>query len=302
MRRATRATASIALLAVVGLALASCATEDPPGGPRAGPGSGSSAPGVQSREPTMEPFALIGSWVVSLADGEELGAVLRISPSDLSLWRSCGHSSGTWNANHHGLFVGEITSPGPGCPRDTTPPYNVPWLSDVVRYVSVQTGWALLRSDGTIAARLAPGGAPTPVPDVIASAADPPVATDEFLAAHAYPLPLRSGLRPATHDRLLGSWLAVVPSSRPSELAPPGLTLEDSGDYIGSDGCNSSSGRWAVGDGGAIVATWGPTTLIGCDNVDARAWLATAAWAAFDGDVLVLVDRAGKETGRLTHA
>jgi heat shock protein HslJ len=301
-RRAKRWLRPVSAAAMAVVALAGCVSLEPPT-PATSASPGASATGATPREPTIEFAALIGSWVVTSTGTEELGAVLRIAPNGLSLWRGCGQSSGEWSANNHGLFVGEITSPGPACPRGTTSARNVPWLAEVVAYVPVQTGWALLRTDGTIAARLVPGGSPTPDPNVIATEADPPVATPEFRAAHQPAVPLPASLVPATHSRLVGSWVAVTTSQRATEgPRRAGFVLHADGTYTGADGCNASSGRWSVGDGGAIVATRGPTTAIGCDNVDARAWLSGAAWAAFDGDVLVLVDRTGAEAGRLTRA
>ncbi len=45
----------------------------------------------------------------------------------------------------------------------------------------------------------------------------------------------------------------------------------------------------------------GPSTLIGCDNVDVPSWFATARRAGFDVDVLVLYSSRGIEIARMRH-
>lgn len=71
------------------------------------------------------------------------------------------------------------------------------------------------------------------------------------------------------------------------------------GSWTGSDGCNGLGGRWSVGAGGELLATAGPETTIGCENVAIAQWLTTAVTAALDGGTLVLLDAAGTAIGRL---
>ncbi|MFC6020815.1 hypothetical protein ACFP2T_32180 [Plantactinospora solaniradicis] len=80
------------------------------------------------------------------------------------------------------------------------------------------------------------------------------------------------------------------------------MELGADGGWSGSDGCNRQSGRWVAGRAGALLATMGPSTLIGCVNVAVGSRLGNAWRAGLDGDVLVLLDPVGGETGRLRRA
>jgi heat shock protein HslJ len=109
--------------------------------------------------------------------------------------------------------------------------------------------------------------------------------------AHAGP----DGTPPATGADLVGSWL-------PSDGQAGGrafVELGADGHWTGSDGCNHTKGTWRSGPDGEFVATSGPSTRIGCENVPIATWLADATHAEFDGGSLVLRDATGAETGRL---
>lgn len=73
------------------------------------------------------------------------------------------------------------------------------------------------------------------------------------------------------------------------------------GTWIGSDGCNGGSGRWAMGDGGELLVTAGPSTLIGCEGVGVPGLFAQSALAGFDGAELVLLDQTGAELVKLVR-
>ncbi|WP_146758666.1 hypothetical protein [Micromonospora saelicesensis] len=67
------------------------------------------------------------------------------------------------------------------------------------------------------------------------------------------------------------------------------------------DGCNDQAGRWVTAAGGSLLATARPTTLAFCaDSVPIDQWLTTARRAGLDGNVLVLLNAHGDETGRLS--
>ena len=66
-----------------------------------------------------------------------------------------------------------------------------------------------------------------------------------------------------------------------AEFAPDGT-------WTGSDGCNGQSGEWTLGDGGALRATAGLSTMIGCENVPVARWVSEAVHVEVDGDALVL--------------
>ena len=126
---------------------------------------------------------------------------------------------------------------------------------------------------------------------------------------------LPAGLRPAAAADLVGRW---VPGDRPEARSPrpPHVTFAADGDWTGSDGCNGQGGRWLAGPAGSFLAVAGPQTLMGCAPiaqpadaagrgvpvplpVDVGSWLTAASRAGLAGDQLVLLDRSGRELGRL---
>jgi hypothetical protein len=123
--------------------------------------------------------------------------------------------------------------------------------------------------------------------------------------------PLQAGLRPADAASLLGRWVpdeSAGPPPRVREGHAPlrprraFVELSPGGRWAGSDGCNGVGGRWIAGADGALFATAGPQTLIGCLDLRVDHWLTGSRQAGFDGDVLVLLDAAGHELGRLRRA
>ena len=80
------------------------------------------------------------------------------------------------------------------------------------------------------------------------------------------------------------------------------VELRADGSYQGSDGCNASMGRWVSGPDGAVLATSGAMTLVGCHNLYVTGYLVDAHAAGFVDGVLVLVADDGTETGRLRRA
>jgi hypothetical protein len=250
------------------------------------------------RTPGGEPWRLIGSWRVT-ADGEESGAVLRISGQDVSLWRRCGQLEGGWRADRSGLFVADLYSGSGGCAGETN--FTPAWLRAAAAFDLRAAGPRLLDADGTVVARLAPGGRPTAGPDVLASLADPPTVTAADRRSFADPAPVPTGLVAADRTSLLGRWLPL-PTDDLQRPEQPMLELRADGTWTSSDGCNGSGGRWAAGDGGRVLATVGGSTLVGCRNVNVAGNLYDASRAAFDGTVLVLLDATGTATGRLVKA
>ncbi len=289
MRRS--GTAWAALCVTVGCALAACGTGSP------GPASSSSW-----RPGTGGATALVGSWHVTEAAGAEDGTVLSLG-TELSLWQRCGYLMGSWRAGGTSLFAASLAGGDGACMPATGDP-TPDWLRRASRYAVDGTGVALLAADGTTVARLRPGASPTPGTNILPSLAVPPVLTAELAAALAPAAPLPANLVPATRSQLVGAWVSALPrpSSGLSHDTTPGVTLAADGRYHATDGCNGTDGRWAADDHGAIVATEGPSTLIGCDSVPVGHWLAGATTAGFEGTVLVLVGRDGTETGRLRRA
>lgn len=233
---------------------------------------------------------LVGLWTVEHA-GEDPDAVLRLDVTELGLFRDCGVIHGQWRANAEGLFVAGTAGWSGACgDGDPTPQ----WLLAAAAHRSDGDGHLLLNKTGAIVARLTPGDVPDVPPTVAESLARPPVLTDEDRRALAPAASLPAGLTPASRDALLGRW-------RPLD-APAGSDahahLHADQTWTGSDGCNGLGGRWRSGPDAAFLATGGPSTEIGCENLPVEQMLTRAARAGFDGDVLVLVDRHGAPLGR----
>lgn len=293
MRRS--GTARAVLCAVAVGAVAACGTTPP--GPALSASSSPSGP------TTGGATALVGSWYVTDAAGAGDGTVLSMG-AELAVWQRCGYLMGSWRANGASLFAASVAG-GDGACMTTSGDPTPDWLRRASGYAVEGSGISLLDADGTTVARLRPGASPTPGPNLLPSLAVPPVLTPELAAALAPAAPLPATLTPATRAQLVGSWVSALPRPSSPGLShgtTPGVTLAADGGYHATDGCNGTDGRWAADDHGALIATTGASTLIGCDNVPVDRWLTTATTAGFAGKVLVLVGRDGRETGRLTRA
>jgi META domain len=297
---------------VVLLLVAACGTGTA-GGQQ--PGRPASAPG--------DAVGLVGLWTVREAAGEEPGAILRLGDG-LSLWRSCGHLDGFWRATADGLFIGFVAGGSGACYRGPGPAHapeasirtstdSVPdWLRQAAGYRADGPDRLLVDRDGRAVARLVPGGRPKVDADTAPSEGEPPVFTDALRRMLAPAAALPAGLRPAAAADLVGRW---VPGDRPEARSPrpPHVTFAADGDLTGSDGCNAQGGRWLAGPAGAFLAIAGPQTLMSCAvprpagaaapgvpaPVDVGSWLTAASRAGLAGDELVLLDRSGRELGRL---
>ena len=92
---------------------------------------------------------------------------------------------------------------------------------------------------------------------------------------------------------LIGTW------GDPEAQATPSLEFsgtEGSGDYSGTDGCNSVGGSFTVEDGSIDLGLM-RSTLMFCEGVDT--WLVQARTAELSGDTLTLFDESGAEIGAL---
>jgi hypothetical protein len=274
-------------LVAVGLLLAACAA----------PMGSTDEPSVPT--PTFvpspaDPLALIGSWTITEA-GEQQGAILRLAAGDLTLFRACG-LMGHWRATTDGLFVAHIFGADCGSDAIDTPA----WLRRASGFRQDGKTQLLLDDKGQTVARLLPGARPSPGPHLASEMATPPVADDEARRILAPAASVPANLRPAVRSDLIGRWVPADGGRWNAEQ--PFAEFATDGEWRGSDGCNGGSGRWTSGRAGALLATAGISTLIGCHGVPVPSWLGQTHRAGFDGDVLVLLDQTGKELGRLRRA
>ena len=238
---------------------------------------------------------LVGLWRVSGAAGESDETWLRLEAGQFQLWRDCGMITGSWNAGER-AFLAAVNGASGECVGSAPP--EVAWLDSVTAYEPTETGWRLTDESGAVMASLAIDGAPEPIDTADTSYAEPPVIDDAVRAAFRPAAPLPEPLEPATAAELHGRWIPIDgPAATEAQVQ-----FRESGTWGGSDGCNSSGGRWAVEGDGEFFATSGPSTLIGCDNVPVPEWVAFARLAGFDGTELVLLDVSGAELGRLEPA
>jgi hypothetical protein len=245
------------------------------------------------------PLQLVGTWRV-IASSTHPSPIVSLSSIGLLVWTSCGWMDGEWNANHQGLFVGSLSGGPSACllgPRSASN-LNPKWLA-AAGYTRAGHDELLLDVSGRVLARLVP----TTVPKALTKGVDPayahPVVTPQLRAVMLrVNSPLPSGLVPASRRQITGRWVAITSAVwhwQPS----PYLSFNADGSWTGSDGCNRLGSRWSIGSHGVLVTILSVQTLIGCHNVNVGDWLNQATRVAFQGRTLVLVNAAGKVTGRL---
>lgn len=307
-----RAAAAAAALAVFG-----CTSQVP--GPDAaspsmsaspsGPPAQSSSPAAGSR-PGISVAALVGFWRVQAA-GEDPGSVLRLGER-MMLSRACGLLTGYWRMGGRNLFVGYLDDSTGSCalPVGSAAPA---WLRQAERARRAGAGWQLTTPGGRVVATLIPTITPTVVPPVgsrwPAEFFTRPTAPPPTPRVTPSVVPVRKGPqgpqvpRPATAAAFVGRWVPVGPNGQRS----PGrayLTLSAGGDWKGSDGCNTSAGRWTVGDDGQVIAVAGSETAMGCPpvQVPTSGWLTSATRAVFTYRDLFLLRADERPIGWLTRS
>ena len=289
-------TGRIASLALVAAVFAGCGAADADESVTASVEAATSAP-------AEDPVDLIGSWLVTEAD-EEPGVVLRIA-GDVTLWRACGVQLGQWDADAGGLFVAGMDSWTGEC---SSTQRRTKWLDRSVAYRVTDEGVWLTGADGGLMARLVPGGRPTAHPNLLPELATPPEVTDQLrrYLTRPTPAPLPAGVRPASPDQLIGRWVPADGFGEGKE-GPSYVEIRADGSWQGFHGAGlgcPSGGRW-VGSDGRLLTTIGPVPAVFCPGVSVAGWFhdaSRAGVAGAAGDVLVLFDAAGAETGRLKRA
>ncbi|HEY9523474.1 MAG TPA: hypothetical protein VIR33_09545 [Thermopolyspora sp.] len=237
-------------------------------------------------------LGLVNLWRVTGAEGEAADTWLRLDAQEFQLWRHCGMITGSWKASS-GLFLAAAWGAMGDCANGSRP--TIPWLERVSGFVAISGGYNLVDASGHTVAALTIDGAPKPIPTSAEFFTQPPPITEAVEKAFRTPSPLPAGVKPATADALLGTWVPVAYAVK----TDPHVTFTTDGRWEGSDGCNGGGGRFALGERGMLLTTAGPSTLIGCEGAPVPAWVAQATSSGFDRDWLLLFDLDGNEVGRL---
>jgi hypothetical protein len=249
-----------------------------------------------AKAPTGSGFArwdLVGLWRVSGADGADGDTWLYLGADEARVWSRCGFQSGGWSAAG-GKVIVDIHSWHMGCSTANGQP-EIPWLTSTAGYESAPYGWTLLSDTGQVTARLTVDGVPPPHPATNDDARRPPIVDDD-LKAQLRDIATPDGMRTATQDALVGRWIPEAPAPR-----DPHVVISADGTWTASDGCNGTRGRWAVAPDESLLTTTGWTTLVACEGSSEPSMFGQARAAAFDGDVLVLLDGTGAVSGRLVR-
>lgn len=296
-RHSARALAGVVAIGVI---LATGCTQFP--GDPGGRNSETPPPTEAGTGPESAALGLVNLWRVSGVPEEEVDTWLRLDAGSFQLWRDCGMIDGSWGATET-RFLASIY----GASEDCVTPEGFPtaeWLDAVTGYRAVGAGWQLTDAGGGVVATLTIDGAPEPIPTAAKLYTEPPEITDSMREVMRKPAPLPTELRPVTAATLVGKWTPVdfVASPDPSRTTDPHVLFARDGTWTGSDGCNGGNGRWAVDTAGALLATVGPMTQIGCEGAPVPTWVATARLAGFDGELLSLLDLDGSEIARLERA
>jgi hypothetical protein len=237
---------------------------------------------------------LVGRWAVHAKGEPATTRLILDGKSGLSVYRHCGTIDGSWRASSGGVLIDSLYGGSEACfASHATDFSSVPWLWKAHGFRTVAGGWLLLDANGLELAKLTPGSKPYVPPTILSSEADPPsLSSTDKATLDRPPAALPTGLIAATTKTAAGTWV-------PADGTRGYVTLTTGGGWRGSDGCNDTSGSWAVLDGGVILATTGPSTLVGCSGTDVGRKLITASTAGFDGKMLELVGPDGKVTVRL---
>jgi hypothetical protein len=244
-----------------------------------------------------DPDALRGWWRVEGTDRVVLVDPRSIEVGEDGVWRT-----GTWRADPEGGFLARIDSIDLAAPSPDRAP------APVVDPVELTPSWlaaaAAFRVDGDAVVLLDRAAAPVArlvpePPGPAGGTVDPtrePDRGERQRTAPAAPVP--APLVPLTSPELEGHWF---PEGATNESF---LSVDETGTWTGSDGCNPVDGGWLVGaDGGFLATAPEVRTLMFCEGgADVATQLGLARRAALDGADLVLLDVDGAVVGRYYRA
>lgn len=95
-------------------------------------------------------------------------------------------------------------------------------------------------------------------------------------------------------DAVIGTW--VVDEAFPQAPETPYLALQAEDAWVGSDGCNTTTGTWTLEPDGAVAVEAGPSTLIYCEGAPLSMLFAGADSLSLDGGTLTIHGADGVET------
>jgi hypothetical protein len=283
--------------AVAVLALTACSS--------AAAGHSAAPPSATTQPPdaaVVTPDALVGLWRVTAAAGEPSSSVLRVSSDEVFgviLFRGCGEVSLSWAASPGGSFIAMTTSWSNACSKASGKDPTPAWLLRARGYRMHGAARDLLAVDGTVLARLLPGGRPHVSADILpALRATPTLGAAAVRQLRKVPTPLPAGTTAATNATIVGRWLPYPPG-RAVTPKLPSVTFTAAGNWAFQDGCAPAGGRFTVGEGGWLLRTAGISAAVGCAGTPNGSWIETAQRAAVAGRQLTLYDADARVVARL---
>lgn len=250
---------------------------------------------------SADPAGLVGSWHL-VAAGEPAGAILTIGDrvdGGMLLFHPCGMLSGGWRANRHAMFVGSLDGGDSSCfgeGKDNAV-LTPTWLTAAVAFAPEGASETLLDAQGVVVATLRPGAHPSVGSNDSPDYAEQPVVTAQMRAGWREPAPLPAGVRAPSASEIRRRWVPVQPRSSRAFVM-----FGADGRYTGSDGCNGRGGVYRLGADGIVLATSGPSTLIGCENDPLPGWVAAAGRLGLRDGRLVFVSSQGRVLGEAVAA
>jgi len=242
---------------------------------------------------TVDPIELIGVWRVTNAAHEGDSTWLRLA-DDLMLWNDCGVAGGSWTARND-AFLAEINSGHSGdCAFGSEFPAD--WLTGATGYGYIDGQLALLDAEGERLATLTIDGNPPTSENYLDEFTEQPDIDEvrEYIVSEVEPLPADA----LPVQSLVGKWIPTDATGN----TDPFLEFLPNGSYSGSDGCNGVGGRWVAGSNGALLATSGASTMMGCDGSSVPHSISMATTVGMVGDELTLYDADGAVLGALVAA
>jgi len=234
------------------------------------------------------PTSLIGTWTV-VGNGIESGTRIAFA-SDVTIYRQCGASTGTWLGAQDGTMLIAMTQVPQTCVAATAGGANaafaLPWLTHVAAVTGFPEAPTLVDGSGTtLASLLRPSSSP------------PPPAWFRT-PSNVVPDVPTSGLRRVDPASLMGTWL--LDSGRTDAGA---VTFKADGTWSSPQSCGTLGGRWAPSSSTpSVLLVPDLKGQLDCHAGPAVTPLVGGVTVGFDAGRLVVVDRSGHVAARYTRA